>query len=305
MRRVLMTGASGAVGRAVLDRLLSRGWEVAVLLRNPAAAWRLAGRLDHVTVIRGDMEDLTAVRPDIERFAADTVIHLAWDGVTATSRNAPSQVRNLANSVALLEMTATFGAGHFIGFGSQAEYGSHADRISEEAQARPDTVYGTVKLSTGMIAQRIATVLGVRLTWLRLFATYGPFDNPGFLLPRLITTLLRAERLPMTAGDQQWDYLHFDDVACAVDAVIETRAVGTFNLGSGQPRKLRDIACIVRNTIDPCLPLGLGDVAYQPDQVMHLEADIAALSRAAGWRPQISLDTGLIQTVEWYRDNAS
>ncbi|MBJ7415542.1 MAG: NAD(P)-dependent oxidoreductase [Niveispirillum sp.] len=305
MRRVLITGASGANGGAILDRLLSRGWTVAALLRDPAAAWRLAGRLDQAVVIRGDMDNLAAIQADIHRFAADTVVHLAWDGVTSGSRNAPSQLRNLTGTLALLELTAAAGARHFIGFGSQAEYGRRTGPSGGDAPVLPETVYGAVKLSTGVIAERVAATLGVRFTWLRLFASYGPRDNPGFLLPKLITSLLQGGRMAMTSGQQSWDYLYFEDVARAVLAVIETGAAGTFDLGSGQPHRIGDIARMVRDLIDPQLALGLGEMADPDGPVVNLKADIAALSGATGWQPQTGLDTGLMQTVKWYRDNAS
>lgn len=303
MRRVLITGASGANGWAILDRLLSRGWTVAVLLRDPIVAWRLAGRLDHAVVIRGDIDNLATVQRDIERFAADTVVHLAWDGVTSGSRNAPSQARNLTNTIALLELTAAAGAKHFIGFGSQAEYGRRTSLSTGAVPPPPETIYGAVKLSTGAIAERVAATLGIRFTWLRLFASYGPRDNPGFFLPKLITTLLQGGRMAMTSGQQYWDYLYFEDVARGVMAVIEAGAVGTFDLGSGQASRISDIAAIVRDLIDPKLSLGLGEIADPDGQALNLKADIAPLSQATGWQPQTSLDTGLVQTVKWYREN--
>lgn len=303
MRRVLITGASGANGWAVLNHLLERGWEVAVLLRDPRTAWRIAHLLNRVTIIRGDMENLLAVRAVLERFAADTVVHLAWDGVTASSRDALDQIHNLSNTIDLLKLTIGSGVKHFIGFGSQAEYGRYPGRVNEEVLVRPDTLYGAVKLSTCTIAERIAVASGIRFTWLRLFSSYGPRDNPKFLLPHLITTLLRGKKPALTAGEQIWDYIYFNDAAHAVAAVIESEASGTFNLGGGVARRLRDIICTVRDLVNPQLPLGFGEIAYRPDQVMHLEADVSALSLATGWRPHTDLDTGLSETVKWYRDN--
>jgi nucleoside-diphosphate-sugar epimerase len=74
-----------------------------------------------------------------------------------------------------------------------------------------------------------------------------------------------------------------------------------FNLGSGQAHRLRDIVIKIRDLINPALPLGFGEVAYRLDQVMHLEADITALTQATGWIPKMHLDQGLRLTVDWYR----
>jgi len=78
-------------------------------------------------------------------------------------------------------------------------------------------------------------------------------------------------------------------------------ASGAFNLGSGTAPRLRDMIEKVRDTIDPALPIGFGEVAYRPDQVMHLEADIGRLTRATGWRPKVTFAEGIPKTVDWYR----
>jgi nucleoside-diphosphate-sugar epimerase len=72
-------------------------------------------------------------------------------------------------------------------------------------------------------------------------------------------------------------------------------------MGSGQARTIRAVFEKVRDLIDPNLPLGFGEIAFRPDQVMHLEADISRLAAAAQWQPATSLEDGLRQTVEWHR----
>jgi nucleoside-diphosphate-sugar epimerase len=137
---------------------------------------------------------------------------------------------------------------------------------------------------------------------LRLFSSYGPGDNPSWMITGLIDRLLHGERPRLTLGEQRWDYLHVRDVARALVAVLETpTATGPFNLGSGVALPLRDIMESVRDMIDPRLPLGIGEIPYRPDQVMHLEADPSRLMEATGWRPQTPLADGLRETIAWHR----
>jgi nucleoside-diphosphate-sugar epimerase len=82
--------------------------------------------------------------------------------------------------------------------------------------------------------------------------------------------------------------------------VQTSAASGVFNLGSGQTETIRRIIETLRDSIDPTLPIGFGEVSYRPDQVMHLEAGIERLNRATGWRPRIDLPIGLAKTVAWY-----
>ena len=185
--------------------------------------------------------------------------------------------------------------------GSQAEYGPCSGRIHETTPTCPTTVYGATKLGTGLALDRLASAEGFAFSWLRLFSTYGPADDPSWLIPYVTLQLLQGKRPALTAAEQVWDYLHVDDVAAGVIAAIDHRARGLYNLGSGRAVPLRQIITQVRDQIDPALPLGFGEVPYRPDQVMHLEADIGALTAATGWQPELELADGIASTVAWFR----
>ena len=114
--------------------------------------------------------------------------------------------------------------------------------------------------------------------------------------------MLHDQRPSLTLGEQLWDYLYVRDAAEAVYRLGTTpTAEGVFNLGSGQVHTIRHIVERIRDMIDPGLPLGFGEVPYRPDQVMHLQADIAKLTAATGWTPRTSLEDGLAATVQWHR----
>ena len=304
MNRVFVTGASGFVGSAVVRELVSQGREVAVLLRASSAPQRLAGCADKLRVVRADLRGLEAVAGEIADFKPDAVLHLGWEGVKGAERNSPMQAANIESSMALFRIAGDLGCKAFVGMGSQAEYGPAPGKLDESAPTRPTTVYGAAKLSTCLMLDRLGAANGQPFAWLRLFSSYGPGDDPSWLLQYLARMLLSGQRPALTAAQQMWDYIHVDDVAGAVIAAMDARAHGVFNLGSGQAHRLEDIITTLRDLIDPGLPLGFGEVPYRPDQVMHLEADIARLTAATGWRPQVSLEVGLRQVIDWLREHA-
>jgi nucleoside-diphosphate-sugar epimerase len=153
-----------------------------------------------------------------------------------------------------------------------------------------------------MAALNLARQLGLRAAWLRVFSTFGPRDHPDTMVSYLIRTLLAGDRPRLTACEQVWDYLYVEDAAEAVYQVAVTpTAEGVFNLGSGHGVVLREFVEQARDLIDPGLPLGLGEVPYRPDQVMHLEVDVSRLAAAAGWQPTTSTADGLTRTIEWHR----
>jgi len=301
--KVFLTGASGFVGSRVLRELAAdRGAEVAALLREPESAWRIRDVLPKVRVVRAALEDGPALETALADFRPTHLVHLAWNGVLGRNRNDAAQHLNVFHSLRLLELALAAGTRHFVGLGSQAEYGPCEARIDESTPTRPTTMYGAAKLAASILAARLCELAGARFAWLRLFSSYGPQDDPEWLIPYLALKLLHRERPAVTAAEQRWDYLYVEDAAAAVAAVARSpQAAGIFNLGSGTAPRLRDIIESVRDAIDPGLQVGFGEIPYRPDQVMHLEADIARIERAAAWRPKVELAEGIRRTVDWYR----
>lgn len=304
--RVLLTGASGFLGSYVLRELLDTpGSEVAVLLRDPEAAWRVRERLGAARVIRGDLSEASSFAGQVTAFAPTHLVHLAWHGVAGRDRNDLAQHRNVTAAMELLDVARGAGAKHFVGLGSQAEYGPCSNRIDESTPAAPTTMYGAAKLATCALAERYCALAGMRFGWLRLFSSYGPADNPEWMIPYVARALLRGERPSTTAAQQRWDYIYVKDAAEAVVAVASSdTASGVFNLGSGTAAPLRDVIEAIRREVDPDLPIGFGEVPYRPDQVMHLEADIGRLVSSTGWRPRTGIEEGIRSTVNWYREHA-
>lgn len=299
--RILVTGASGFVGAAMVRQLVAQGRQVAVLLRAGSDTRRLHGLLNKITVLRGSLDALSAVQPAIHAFAPEAVAHLAWEGVKGADRNHAVQLKNVVASIETYQIARASGASYFVGLGSQAEYGPRTGRISEDMPTHPTTVYGATKLGTGLMLERLSAASDFAFGWLRLFSTYGPQDDPSWLIPYVTTQLLSGAKPSLTGAEQVWDYLYVDDVAAGVIAAIDARARGIFNLGSGRACPLRDIITMVRDWVDPDLPLGFGEIPYRPDQVMHLEANIDALCQAAAWSPTVSLSDGIAATVAWHR----
>jgi len=277
---------------------------VAILVRPESNLWRLSGVLEEVTIFHGELGEGCDFLAPLKHWKPDAVFHLAWQGVTGGFRNDTSQItRNISGSLEVFEASLEAGCSCWIGMGSQAEYGSQDGLLCEDMAPFPKTAYGTAKLCTGMLTQKLCEMNGMRFLWLRLLATYGPMDDPRHLLPAVIDQLLKGERPALTLGEQCWDYLYIDDAVEAIARLaLETEAQGIFNLGSGNAKTVREIVEQARDLICPSLPLGFGEIPYRPDQIMHLQADIAKIQTATGWSPQIDLVEGLRRTIAWHRD---
>lgn len=121
-----------------------------------------------------------------------------------------------------------------------------------------------------------------------------------------IAKLLRGERPQYTKGDQIWDYIYSKDAARAFRLVAETGKDGAvYCFGTGKARRLKDYILTIRDTVDPNLEIGLGELDYYPNQVMHLEADISSLTADTGFVPRYSFEEGIRETVEWVKSRQS
>ena len=237
--RALVTGATGFLGSHLVERLVDDGADVAVLVRPTTDPWRISRCLEQITPIPGDLTKLDECSGEIARFAPDVVFHLGWHGVDNAHRNDVRQIEvNLGATARLAQLAIRVGCRAFVGTGSQAEYGPQNCRLPESAATMPTTMYGAAKLAAYHLCRVMMASSRVRFAWVRVFSCYGPKDNPGWLIPSLIESLLTRRRMPLTAGEQLWDCTYAADAAQAIALVgsSELRR-GRIQLGFGQSRR--------------------------------------------------------------------
>ncbi len=300
--KLFLTGASGFVGAATLRVALEAGHAVVAPVRPGSAAPRLEPFAGRFTRLELDLRDSDALAAALALHRPDALLHLAWSGVANSARFDRRQITdNVEAACVLAEAAAAAGVASFIGVGSQGEYGA-GSAMAEDGLPTPTTLYGAAKVAALFLTRQIAAQARMRHAWLRLFSTYGPGDNDGWLIPMLIMEMLAGRRPRTTLGTQSWDWLHVEDVARGILAVATTQAAaGVFNLGSGQAVRVRDVVERIRDLAAPGMELVFGEIPFRPDQVMHMQADISRLRATTGWAPRIPIEEGLAGTIAWYR----
>lgn len=301
--KLFVTGAGGFVGSSVVRHALDAGHNVIATVRPGTTQARLIGANAKLQIASLDLRDRKAVLAAAQHHRPEAIVHVAWSGVANAARFDTTQITdNVDAACGLMEAGAQVGISKFVGLGSQGEYGPFNRRTREDDLPNPTTLYGAAKLAVLYLSRQLAAQAGISFAWLRLFSTYGPGDNPNWLIPSLIQQMLDGTRPKTTLGTQKWDYLYIDDVARGVlAAVTASAATGVFNLGSGQPVTVRTIIEKLRDFAAPDMELVFGEIPYGPHQVWHMEADIERLKTASGWSPQVGLESGLAATVAWHR----
>lgn len=307
MMRVVLTGATGFIGSYVLDELLKSNYSVLIILRKSSNTWRIHHHFKRCDVLELESNDFDSLplKNTLQNYKPQALIHLAWDGVINEKRNHHSQwEENIKQSQLIGQTAIEAGISILIGIGSQAEYGPSNNSINENTLPKPTTLYGVAKLTVFHLFNSLCQLHNIRFVWCRIFSCYGPKDDPRWFIPGLILKLLRNETPSLTEGTQVWNYTYVTDVAKAIiTSLTHSNAHGIFNLASPESVSVRSIAIKIRDMINPMLELGFGQIPFRSDQVMRMEANTEKLQSIMGWVPEITLEKGLFNTINWYRNN--
>jgi len=227
-------------------------------------------------------------------------IDCAWNGVFGSERNDSAQLSvNIPMVISSVKTAHHIGAHHWIGFGSQAEYGNLNKRISESEECKPTTLYGKSKLLCAEITAELCKSYNMEHTWLRLFSVFGPDDNHDWLIQYLIKEMVSNKDINVTKAEQFWDYLYIADIVLMLEKLVEHDGLGIVNLGSGKATQLKFIIDKIKDLTQSKSVINYGAVPYREDQVMFMEADITKIGESLIWQPEISVEEGLRRTVNF------
>lgn len=295
MKRLLVTGASGLLGHALLPLLLDAGYEVHAVTTN-------AARLAFAPGVRAQITDLcdgAACRAVVERVCPEALVHLAWDQKNAGFRNAPTNLDWLAVSVNLLRAFYDCGGKRFLFAGTSSEYDGRSGRMEETAAARPVSMYGQCKRAFSETLQAFAARYGLSAVVARYFTIYGEHDGHGFgAIPAATAGFLAGRPVVCRAPNTLRDYIYVGDAAAATLALLESGLCGVVNVASGVPRSMRAVFTALARAAD-ALPLLSFENEDQPGDI--LVADTGRLNRELGFTCRMNFEEGLRRTVAWRR----
>ncbi|MDO5156745.1 MAG: NAD(P)-dependent oxidoreductase [Eubacteriales bacterium] len=302
MKRVAITGVTGAIGIALIEACIENEIEVYALVHKNSKRNARIPKHKLLHLIDCDLDEIIIFDADNIK-PCDAFFHLGWAATMGAGRNdMQMQLKNIQYTLDAIHLAHRLGCKAFIGVGSQAEYGRYEGKLNEKVPTFPENGYGMAKLCAGQMSAVVCEQLGMRFVWARVLSVYGPYDNDNTMISTTIKKLLQGEIPALTYGEQKWDYLYSKDAGKALLLLGSCEnARGIYCLGSGSFMPLRKYIETIRDAIDPTMKLGFGEIPYADKQVMYLWADIEKLQKDTNFQPGFSFEEGIFETIEWIK----
>jgi nucleoside-diphosphate-sugar epimerase len=276
VKRVLVTGSGGFIGRGTLAPLAERGYEV---VRNTANLLE-PGAPERV---------LAEVRPT-------HLLHLAWNAKPGEFWTTPENLDWVAASLRLLR---AFDGERAVFAGTCAEYAwtDETHCVEGSTPLEPVTLYGTAKHALHTLVERSE----VSAAWGRVFFVFGPHEHPARLASSVARALVRGEPAETGPGTQLRDFLYSEDLAAAFVALLDSPVEGPVNLASGDPRPIRELVELLGAAAGRPDLLRIGARPLNPSEPAVLTASVDRLRGEVGWTPPRTLEQRLEETIAWWR----
>lgn len=297
MKRVLLTGAAGFVGRHAIAPLHARGYEV-----HAVSSKKMNEAQPGVIWHRSDLFDRAALARMMAEAKPTHLLHFAWYAEPGKFWESAENFRWVEASLALLQSFASHGGSRVVMAGTCAEYDWDYGYCRENiTPCKPGTVYGVCKNSLQSLLHAFSKEHGLSSAWGRLFLLYGSHESMPRLVPSVIQALLKGEPARCSHGMQIRDFLHVQDVADAFVALLDSSCAGPVNIASGQPVLLKDIINTIARMMERPELVRLGAVTAPAHEPKLLVAETVRLNAEVGWSPSLTLEKGLRRTVDWWK----
>ena len=314
--RILVTGGAGFIGSAFVRVLLADPGigEVANL-----DALTYAGNLDNLESVAGDsryrffhvdIRDADRVLETVDHFKPDAIVHFAAESHVDRSILSPQPViaTNLTGTFHMLEAAKSSGVRRFVHVSTDEVYGSidPPHDATEDDVLRTSSPYSASKAGSDLLALSYHTTYGLPVSVTRASNNYGPFQFPETLIPLMICNALDDKPLPVYGdGKQVRDWLFVDDHCRGIRTVLEQGRPGEiYNIGGNC--SLENIEVIHKILTATGKPESLiTTVTDRPGHDRRYALTNEKLTSETGWEPRIDFESGLAETVEWYKRNST
>lgn len=300
MKKAIITGANGFVGRYLVRELVQRGYELLCIVRNEQEDIRCLDGLN-IQVIYCDLRDITELSKKICQRKFDCFYHLAWAGSSGNARmDYGLQLLNARQCADAAKAAWQLGCKRFVGAGSVTEL-MFGEYLKQDGSVPEMTAcYAIGKIAAEYVTKCVCTEHRIDFLWGYISNFYGAEDTTQNFINYLIDEYLAGHIPVLTNGEQKADFMYVSDVARALVAMGEKGKNNcSYYIGYGEPKPLKEFVLKVRNTVNPSIAAGLGKKPFRGVDIDFGKLDIGKLRRDTGFVPIVNFTEGIKKTLEW------
>lgn len=315
---LLITGGAGFIGsnfiRYWLEKYLNDNilnFDILTYAGNLASLADVAEKYkNNYQFVQGDIADRSCVDETIKNFKPDIIVNFAAESHNSYAILNPTVFfkTNLMGAQTLLEAARVNKIPRFHHISTCEVYGDlpldSEEKFTEKSPYRPRTPYNASKAASDLAVRAYFETFNLPMTISNCSNNYGPYQFPEKIIPLFATNLLNKKPIPLYRNSQnKREWLYVADHCKAIDLIIKKGAIGeTYNIGSGTEKSIEEIADIILKNLGAPREMK----TYIEDRLGHDRRyllDSSKIAQELGWKPEISFETGIKQTIDWYKNN--
>ena len=303
MNKVLVTGAAGFVGSAVVKECLNKGFKVFAfdIVDDPSDRLPLDNK--NLVYFKKDLKNIGDFTQKLGTEEIDICFHFAWNGSSGPLRDDyNTQTDNVLLSIEILKFAKKIGCKKFIFAGTIMEFETIDCIYTQESKPQMGNIYGAGKSLAHLFMKPVANQLGIDLVWAYITNSYGV----GELSPRLVNTTIRNciehKELNFTSATQNYDFIYIDDVARAFYLLgLYGKANKAYLVGSGEAKPLKEFLLKIIEICGENVNPNFGAASLNAINLPLDRFSIEEIKKDCGFAPLVSFEEGIIKTFNWIK----
>jgi len=291
MKKVLLTGATGLIGKYAIEPLLNLGFEVfAVSSKTPPST-------QGINWVKADLFDSGKIKEIFEQIQPEYLLHLAWDTTVGSYLESDLNIDWLDASLDLLEQFKINGGKRAVFAGTCFEYDFQDLPLNEfTSKINPISIYAKCKNSLNEQARLFSKENDISYAWGRIFYVYGENEQDARLFPYIINNLKQDKEVVISSGELIKDYMFAGDIASAFAKILDSEVTGNINICSGEPIKIKDIVTLIAKKLGKDQLVKFKDVGDK-NQPKIIVGDNSRLINEVKFRAKYSLNEGINKII--------
>ncbi|MHB0801882.1 NAD(P)-dependent oxidoreductase [Bacillus thuringiensis] len=299
MKKVLVTGGNGWIGKYVVDLLVQMGYEVHATYNKNKPPQQLLCHWHKVNLLCDE-----EIKKLVSSLRPSHLVLLAWEAVPPKCYESINNFYWLQSSITLIQHFSYCGGQRIVAAGTGAEYKWINGVLYEDSKLLSyKNPYSLCKNALHSWLQLYVEQTNLSVCWSRIFHLYGPHEQGNRLISNIITSLLKNKEALCTHGEQSRDFLHVSDVANALVSLLHSQITGTVNIASGHSIQIKEIANLIAQKMNKEHLIKLGAIPFSKDEPLFIGASVTRLKHELNWKPSYDIYLGIKETILWWENN--